>query len=87
MIRWTIKWTEIATRDLGRLDRTAARRILHKLESTAIDPDRFVSRLSGTAEHNLRVGDFRLLDLLLHGERIIVVERVDHRSRVYQRLR
>lgn len=87
MTKWTIRWTETATRDLGRLDRTAARRILQKLESSATNPDRFFSRLSGTAEHKLRIGDYRLLALLLHRERIIVIERVDHRSRVYQRMR
>lgn len=87
MTRWTIKWTETAMRDLSRLDRTAARRILQKLESSTTDPDRFFARLTGSAEHKLRVGDFRLLALLLHGEKTIIVERVDRRSRVYQQLR
>ena len=82
---WRIQWTDQAIRDLSRLDRTVARRIVSKLEQAAREPLRFLSRLVGGDDYKLRVGDYRLLALLSHETTTILVERVDHRSRVYRR--
>jgi mRNA-degrading endonuclease RelE of RelBE toxin-antitoxin system len=69
---------------LGRLDPPIARRVVRKLESAANDPDRSFLALVGSDDRKLRIGDYRLLDLLDATKRSILVERVDHRSRVYQ---
>ncbi len=82
---WRIQWTDQAVRDLSRLDRQVARRIISKLEQAAREPLRFFSRLVGGDDYKLRVGDYRLLALLAHETTTILVERVDHRSRVYHR--
>jgi len=82
---WRIKWTDQAVRDLSGLDRPVAQRIVSKLEQAARDPLRFFSRLVGGDDYKLRVGDYRLLALLSHETETILVERVDHRSRVYRR--
>jgi len=82
---WRIQWTDQAIRDLSRLDRPVARRIVSKLEQAAREPLRFFSRLVGGDDYKLRVGDYRLLALLSHETMTILVERVDHRSRVYRR--
>ena len=67
------------------LDPPVARRIIAKLEQAAENPDRFFRRLAVSDDYKLRVGDYRLLAILIHATRTIVVERVDHRSRVYER--
>jgi mRNA-degrading endonuclease RelE of RelBE toxin-antitoxin system len=82
---WHIKWTHRALKDLDSLDHQVARRILRKLEGAAAEPARFFSRLAGSDDHKLRIGDFRLLALLSHDTATILVERVDHRSRIYER--
>ncbi len=82
---WRIQWTDQAIRDLSRLDRPVARRIVSKLEQAARDPLRYFSRLVGGDDYKLRIGDYRLLALLSHETTTILVERVDHRSRVYRR--
>jgi len=82
---WQVEWAETALRDLGKLDRVAARRIVAKLERAATDPSRFFERLAGSADFKLRVGDYRLLALLSHEDRVIYVERVGHRSTIYDR--
>jgi mRNA-degrading endonuclease RelE of RelBE toxin-antitoxin system len=69
---------------LGRLDRPIARRIVRKLESAAIDPGRYFLALVGSDERKLRIGDYRLLALLDPTTRTVLVERVDHRSRIYR---
>jgi mRNA-degrading endonuclease RelE of RelBE toxin-antitoxin system len=56
-----------------------------RLEKASTDPDRFFAKLVGSDDFKLRVGDYRLLALLSHSEKTIIVERVDHRSRIYKR--
>ena len=57
---------------------------MRKLESAANDPGRYFLALAGSDERKLRIGDYRLLALLDPTTRSTLVERVDHRSRIYQ---
>ncbi|HYV08822.1 MAG TPA: type II toxin-antitoxin system RelE/ParE family toxin [Thermoplasmata archaeon] len=82
---WSILWTDQALRDMSRLDPPVARRILAKIEQTTSSPLRFFSRLVASDEYKLRVGDYRLLAALDSASQTILVERVEHRSRVYGR--
>ncbi|TLZ81763.1 MAG: type II toxin-antitoxin system RelE/ParE family toxin [Methanobacteriota archaeon] len=82
---WSILWTDQAVRDLSRIDPPIARRIVRKVESAAANPLRFFSRLVAADEYKLRVGDYRLLAALDGGSETILIERVDHRSRIYER--
>ena len=82
---WSVELTNRALRDFGKLDRQAARRIVAKLERAAAKPERFFSRVVGSDEYKLRVGDYRLLATLSHETKTIIVARVDHRSRIYDR--
>jgi len=70
---------------LHRLDKLVARRVVAKLERAATDPHHFFTKLVGAEDFKLRIGEYRLLALLALPERTILVERVDHRSRVYER--
>jgi mRNA interferase RelE/StbE len=81
---WQILWTDEAVRDLSRLDRQVALRIVKKVEGLATDPHRFFRRLKGSDDYRLRIGDYRVLALLdAQGGRLIV-ETVKHRSVVYR---
>ena len=80
-----MEFTARALRDLGRLDRLVAGRVVAKLERAATQPKRFFSRIVGSDEYKLRVGDYRLLAVLSYETRTIIVMRVDHRSQVYDR--
>jgi len=86
-MEWSIVWTDQAARDLSKIDPSIARRIVRKLEQAADNPIRFFVRLVGSDEHKLRISDDRLLAALDPETRTIVVQRVDHRSRVYERRR
>jgi mRNA interferase RelE/StbE len=87
MSPWQIRWTHQAFRDLERLDPPIARRIVHKLEAAAARPMKSFVRLVGSDDYKLRIGDYRLLALLSHASQTTIVERVDHRSRIYKRER
>ena len=86
-MHWSIKWSDTAVRDLHGLHRTVARRIVVRLEAAAANPLHYFTRLTASDEYKLRIGDYRLLAVLSHSEQTILVERVDHRSRVYDRKR
>ena len=80
---WSVELTDRALRDLGTLDRLVAKRIVAKLERAAGQPERFFSRIVGSDEYKLRIGDYRLLATVFYETKSILVMRVDHRSRVY----
>jgi len=46
---------------------------------------RYFSRLVAADEYKLRVGDYRLLAALDGVSETLLIERVDHRSRIYAR--
>jgi mRNA-degrading endonuclease RelE of RelBE toxin-antitoxin system len=58
--------------------------VVRKLEQAASDPERFFERLVVSEDSKLRVGDYRLLALVDRSTRTILIERLDHRSRVYR---
>ncbi len=64
-----------------------ARRIVAKLEQAAGHPERFFERLVGSSDYKLRIGDDRLLAVLAYESRTILVERLDHRSRIHEQHR
>lgn len=83
---WSILWTDQAVRDMSRIDPPVAKRILRKLEKAAVNPMSFFSRFVAADEYSLRIGDCRLLAALDGVSKTILVERVDHRSRIYKRV-
>ena len=74
-----------AVRDVSRIDPPIAKRIVQKVESVTTNPLRLFSCLVAADEYKLRVGDHRLLAALYGGSETILIERVDHRSRIYER--
>ncbi|MFZ1023174.1 MAG: type II toxin-antitoxin system RelE/ParE family toxin [Thermoplasmata archaeon] len=80
-----MQWSDTAVRDLHKLDRTVARRVVARLEAAALDPTHYFTRLASSDEYKLRIGNCRLLAVLSHAEQTILVERVDRRSRIYER--
>jgi len=82
---WSVELTHRALRDLGKLDRPVARRVIAKLERATEDPHRFFARVVGSDDYKFRVGDYHVLVALLHETKGILVKRVDHRSRIYDR--
>jgi len=70
---------------LKKLDRSAAIQIVKKLRQAAGSPERFFERLSGSEKYKLRAGDYRAIAKIYFSEKLVFVEAIDHRSRVYQK--
>lgn len=80
-----IEWTEGATKDLERLDKPIARRILRRLtwfskNFQSIVPEPLTGELKGTFK--LRIGDWRAV-YTVEGK-IIVIQFIGHRSEIYK---
>lgn len=87
---WTIEFAESAARQLRKLDRPVARRIIAFLRervSTAADPRSLGEALKGDELGRFwkyRVGDYRVIAEIRDREIRIVVVRLGHRSVVYR---
>lgn len=85
---WTIKLTTSAEKELDKLDRVEARRILKYLEKRVTpDPKALGEQLQGTLSEfwRYRVGDYRVLCLLEEQEIRVVVVKIGHRRDVYRK--
>jgi mRNA interferase RelE/StbE len=80
-----IEWTEVAIKDLEKLDKPVARRILRKVtwlsrnfQSTVPEP--LAGELKGAFK--LRIGDWRAVYTM--EAKIIVIQFIAHRSQIYK---
>jgi mRNA interferase RelE/StbE len=87
---WKIEFEPAARRELNKLDKPVARRILKFLQERVgelDDPRRIGERLQGTLSEfwKYRVGDYRLICSLRDDRLVVVVLRIGHRSEIYKR--
>jgi mRNA interferase RelE/StbE len=88
--KWTIEFEPAAQRELEKLDKPVARRILKFLYQRLgrlDNPQQIGERLQGTLSQfwKYRVGDYRLICSLEHARLVVLVLRVGHRREVYSR--
>ncbi len=73
-----------AHRQLKKLPKLVIERIVAALERARIRPEEHFERLVGEALYKLRVGDYRIIADIVHGQLNILVLEVDHRRRIYK---
>lgn len=87
---WTVELDRRADKDLARLDRQDARRILKFLSeriATRDDPRSIGSALKGTQPGELwryRVGDHRVVCEIQDEALVVLVIRIGHRREIYR---
>jgi mRNA interferase RelE/StbE len=86
---WTVAFVPAALKELKKLDREVARRIVDTLEkriATLADPRELGAPLKG--EHDgywrWRIGDYRVIALIEDARALILVVRVGNRREVYR---
>ena len=89
---YKIRTTPTFERDIKKLDRSIARRIIEKIEQLDNTPEilkhpvKYLPKdLEGLQKY--RVGDWRVLFWLDHQQKEITLYGVEHRSKVYKRFR
>jgi mRNA interferase RelE/StbE len=79
---------DAAARDLARLDKPDARRVVERISWLAsnhdtIRPEALSGNLAGF--YKLRVGDFRVIYEILDAEQILLVHAIGHRREIYRK--
>jgi mRNA interferase RelE/StbE len=89
-LAWTINYTETARRELRKLDRLAARRILNFMDervAKAANPRDIGKALKGESLGvfwRYRVGDFRVICDIQDNRLCVLVIRVGNRREIYR---
>lgn len=87
---WKIEFTQTALKQLDKLDKPVAHRILkflHERVGKLDDPRKIGARLQGTLSEfwKYRVGDYRLICSLENDRFVVLVLRIGHRREIYSR--
>jgi mRNA interferase RelE/StbE len=85
---YRLRILEAATRELARLDKPIGRRVAERINWLAenlddIRPEPLTGPLSGL--YKLRVGDYRIIYEILHGEQVVVIHEIGHRREIYRK--
>ena len=81
---YSIEWKENALRNLEKLDKSVASRIVKNVEEMQEDPPKKdVKKLKGSNLFRLRVGDYRVIFEIQNT--ILTVLKVGHRQQIYER--
>ena len=84
---YSIRLLQSATRELERLDRPIASRIVRKVRWLSANADQVNHQpLKGglVGLYKLREGDYRIVYEVLRAQQIIVIHLIGHRSEVYK---
>jgi mRNA interferase RelE/StbE len=85
---YRVRILDTAIHELSQLDKSVSRRIVKRITWLAAHLDEVKwEALSGDLEglYKLRVGDYRVIYEVLHGERTIVIHAIGHRREIYRR--
>ncbi len=87
MASYSIRILKPAIRELERLDKNVATRIVKRIDwlsenFPSIKPTALKGELSGLFK--LREGDYRIIYQILHKERTLVIHAIGHRREIYR---
>ena len=85
---YTVRILKSASRELARLDKSIALRMVDRIRWLAenleeIKPKALTGELSGL--YKLREGDYRIIYEIIHQEKVIIIHNIGHRREVYQK--
>ncbi len=89
ILAWTIKYTDTARKQLKKIDRQIARRILDFMDervAVADDPRQTGKALTGPLGNfwRYRVGDYRIICDIQDGELCVLVVEIGNRKEIYR---
>lgn len=80
---YKVLFSDLALKQLRKLDGEIRRRIITSIERIRIRPDAYIKKLVGDEVYRLRVGDYRVILDLDKEQFIVLVLRIGHRKNVY----
>lgn len=88
MSNWSLSFTKEAEKELKNLDSSVRLRVIEKIQWLENNSDSvFHKELSRDLKNSykLRVGDWRVVYTLYEKNSVIVIIKIDHRSKVYKK--
>jgi len=82
-LTYHVIFSDLALKQLRKLDRETGQRIISTLERIRIRPDAYVKKLVGDEGYRLRVGNYRVILDLDKEKLIILVLTIGQRRNVY----
>lgn len=85
---YSVGYESAARKELSKLDKPVARRIVRAISELGTDPrPPGCRRLVGYDDlWRIRIGDYRVIYTIMDTELIVIVLRIAHRSEVYNRI-
>jgi len=84
-MKYSLFWTDPATKDLGKLPKPVAQRIFDKVNSIGDDPYHTAERCEGYPYYHQRIGAYRAILKIDDPKMLISVVNVGPRKKVYDR--
>ena len=81
---YSLIYSDIALKQLKKLDKTAQERIISTLERIRIRPYPHVKKLVANPFFRLRVGDYRIIVDIKEDKLLIYIIEVGHRRNIYK---
>jgi len=82
---YTITLSDLASKQLKKLNKELQIRVISTIERCRIRPYAYTKKVVGGPYFALRVGDYRVVMRILNNELRILVVKIGHRKRVYKR--
>lgn len=82
---YSVEWHPKVRKFLRKLPKDISKRIVLKVKDVQEDPFRYLEHYEGKDYYKLRVGDYRLLIDVDFKNKVLFVQVIDHRSRIYER--
>ena len=85
---YRVRLLDTASKQLAVLDKSVARRIVERVQWLAENlADANLEALTGEFEglFKLRIGDYRAVYELIHGEQLVMIHAIGHRREIYRR--
>ena len=81
---YEVLFSDLALKQLRKLDREMSQRILTTIERIRIRPDTYIRKLIGDEGYRLRVGNYRVILDIDKEQLVILILRIGHRRNVYE---
>jgi mRNA interferase RelE/StbE len=87
-LKYTIKLKKSAAKSLGKMPRSAQRRVADKINSMEANlPSPEITKMKGSNPfHKVRVGDYRIIYEIQNDVLVILIVKIGNRKNVYRQL-
>jgi len=86
-LAYNVIWHEGTLKDLKKLNRTSAKKIVAKVKNYLIqDPVKLGTPLKGNLKglYRYRIGEYRVIYVIDQAEKKIIILKVNHRRKIYK---